>query len=516
MSITAASVLKKVAAAVVPDKKAWKTVGGIVLGVLIVILMPIAAVIGLFQGTLEIDTERLQEMVLENLSAEAQEKLLAAEGTLLEIESAMTAAGFPARTDEAHALYLLALSAYADEPDFAARLAACFSEGQSDAELLETVNAEFGTALSAEEFAPLLQIIRSVQIDISGYVDPSTKNNLDLVQWAIAAEKAGWGYVWGTYGEVLSSAMLEAKLEQYPEELAEQEEFIREHWLHSRTADCAGLIKGYGWLNAETRELEYGTNGMPDLGSDDFYANATEKGSIDTIPELPGLAVWREGHIGIYVGNGEVIHASRTTVGVIRSRLADGDWTHWLEIPYISYLPDVSAVGGEAELRAALYEAIQNPYGVAGLMGNLYAESGLRPDNLQDTYEAALGYTDAAYTQAVDAGSYPDFASDRAGYGLAQWTTPERKAALLTLAKTRGTSVADAKLQAEFLCQELQDLFPAVLTALQNASSVSEASNAVLFHFEAPADQSEAVQSQRAAFGSAYYSRYAENGGAAP
>ena len=163
-----------------------------------------------------------------------------------------------------------------------------------------------------------------------------------------------------------------------------------------------------------------------------------------------------------------------------------------------------------------LIPSIQNPYGVAGLMGNLYAESGLRPDNLQDTYEAALGYTDAAYTQAVDAGSYPDFASDRAGYGLAQWTTPERKAALLTLAKTRGTSVADVKLQAEFLCQELQERFPAVLTALQNASSVSEASNAVLFHFEAPADQSEAVQAQRAAFGNAYYSRYAENGGAAP
>ena len=317
-------------------------------------------------------------------------------------------------------------------------------------------------------------------------------------------------------GVVLDRLTRYKRLEQYPEELAEQEEFIREHWLHGRTADCAGLIKGYGWLNAETRELEYGTNGMPDLGSDDFYANATEKGSIDTIPELPGLAVWREGHIGIYVCNEEVIHASRTTVGVIRSRLADGDWTHWLEIPYISYFTELPATANEAELWAALYEAIQNPYGVAGLMGNLYAESGLRPDNLQDTYEAALGYTDAAYTQAVDAGSYPDFASDHAGYGLAQWTTPERKAALLTLAKTRGTSVADVKLQAEFLCQELQERFPAVLTALQNASSVSEASNAVLFHFEAPADQSEAVQAQRAAFGNAYYSRYAENGGAAP
>lgn len=81
MSVTAASVLKKIAA-VVPDKKAWKTVGGIVLGTFIIIFMPIAAVIGLFQGTLEIDSERLQERVVENLSAEAREKLLAAEETL--------------------------------------------------------------------------------------------------------------------------------------------------------------------------------------------------------------------------------------------------------------------------------------------------------------------------------------------------------------------------------------------------------------------------------------------------
>ena len=44
--------------------------------------------------------------------------------------------------------------------------------------------------------------------------------------------------------------------------------------------------------------------------------------------------------------------------------------------------------------------------GAAGLMGNLYAESGLIPANLQNTYEKKLGYTDAAYTAAVDGGAY--------------------------------------------------------------------------------------------------------------
>lgn len=43
-----------------------------------------------------------------------------------------------------------------------------------------------------------------------------------------------------------------------------------------------------------------------------------------------------------------------------------------------------------------------SPAGVAGLMGNLYAESGLNPINLQNTYEKRLGLTDAEYTAAVD------------------------------------------------------------------------------------------------------------------
>ena len=66
-------------------------------------------------------------------------------------------------------------------------------------------------------------------------------------------------------------------------------------------------------------------------------------------------------------------------------------------------------------------------HGVAGLMGNLYAESALNPHNLQNTYEKKLGYTDDAYTAAVDSGDYANFVRDSAGYGLAQWTYWSRK-----------------------------------------------------------------------------------------
>ena len=77
---------------------------------------------------------------------------------------------------------------------------------------------------------------------------------------------------------------------------------------------------------------------MPDVGANTMYNSAVEKGTIETLPETPGLAVWHDGHIGIYIGNGEVVQAANTTAGVIRSQLGDTAWTHWLKIPYIEYV----------------------------------------------------------------------------------------------------------------------------------------------------------------------------------
>ena len=39
--------------------------------------------------------------------------------------------------------------------------------------------------------------------------------------------------------------------------------------------------------------------------------------------------------------------------------------------------------------------------GAAGVMGNLNAESALKANNLQNSYEKKLGYTDASYTLSL-------------------------------------------------------------------------------------------------------------------
>ena len=104
--------------------------------------------------------------------------------------------------------------------------------------------------------------------------------------------------------------------------------------------------------------------------------------------------------------------------------------------------PSTSGSTDEKTIWDYLLSKIGNEYGVAGLMGNLYAESCLRPNNFQNAYEMRLGYTDASYTVAVDNGSYTKLGADGAGYGLAQWTYHTRKKRYLPLRRARRSLLA--------------------------------------------------------------------------
>ena len=150
-----------------------------------------------------------------------------------------------------------------------------------------------------------------------------------------------------------------------------------------------------------------------------------------------------------------------------------------------------------------------NDYGVAGCMGNLFAESALKPNNLQNTYEKKLGYTDDEYVAAVDSGKYTNFVRDSAGFGLAQWTYWSRKQNLLNFAKSKNKSIGDLEMQLDFLWKELSESYKSVLNTLKTATSVLAASNDMLLKFERPANQGESVQKKRAEYGQKYYDKYA-------
>jgi hypothetical protein len=162
-------------------------------------------------------------------------------------------------------------------------------------------------------------------------------NNLDLVVYAKKALSEKWGYVWGTFGQLLTNELLQQKIAQYPSGVGDYESFIKNNWLNKKVSDCVGLIKGAYW--SESGNLKYDSN--TDVSADTMFNLAKIKGNMSDMPDMPGLCLWKAGHIGIYIGNGLVIEANSTLKGVIQTPLLGTGrtpWTNWLECPYIEYI----------------------------------------------------------------------------------------------------------------------------------------------------------------------------------
>lgn len=154
-----------------------------------------------------------------------------------------------------------------------------------------------------------------------------------------------------------------------------------------------------------------------------------------------------------------------------------------------------------------LYNFIGNEYGVAGLMGNLQAESGVIPYRLQGDFSSNY-YKSINYTNNVDSGaiSRSEFINDQQGYGLAQWTYFTRKDALYDMYVNGSySSIGDVRLAVDYLKYELQNSYPTVLSTLQNATSIREASDIVLHEFENPQHQEPEVERERARLSTIIY-----------
>ena len=149
---------QKGCAYIVTNPKALKKVVGIVIGVVVIIAMPIIALLGIFTGGVDLNIDRLQEMIVENQSS--------ASGVMTEIEEKMLSAGYShLNVKEAQAIYSLALFTRGSEEGFTDTLVGCFSEGQSDEDLIAKVNAAFGTNILASDFTSAVQKMRDEHIE---------------------------------------------------------------------------------------------------------------------------------------------------------------------------------------------------------------------------------------------------------------------------------------------------------------------------------------------------------------
>lgn len=110
-----------------------------------------------------------------------------------------------------------------------------------------------------------------------------------------------------------------------------------------RQWDCSGLIKGILWGYPENGK--YGSHGVSDQNANTIISHCLNVSS-DFSNIRSGEVVWINGHIGIYIGNGEVIEATpKWNNGVqisICANIRNGGeksrkWTKHGQLQYIEY-----------------------------------------------------------------------------------------------------------------------------------------------------------------------------------
>lgn len=172
------------------------------------------------------------------------------------------------------------------------------------------------------------------------------KTSAGLVKHAQRALKEKWWYVWGTYGSLLTEELLEMKAKQYPQYNGGANKELHRQHLGQTVSDCVGLIKGYCMWNEKRDRPIYTTN--LDYNTGMMYNAAAVKGPIGTIPDEPGICVYMQGHVGVYVGDGWVIECAGGR-GAVRTPLAGAGatrWTAWFRCPFIDYGPQEEEPAG--------------------------------------------------------------------------------------------------------------------------------------------------------------------------
>lgn len=179
--------------------------------------------------------------------------------------------------------------------------------------------------------------------------------NIELVEYAKKCLSLGEGsvYVYGAYGNKLTTSFCTTKYKQYPNinTYTRTEKYKKLCDSKHYGFDCVGLIKSFYWGGFGS--VKYKSSS--DLSANGMYNKATVKGNISTMnKEKIGLLVHMNGHIGIYIGNNEVIECTISTVfakqnhklgGVCKTKLSDRKWLHWLECPFITYVSNNTSKG---------------------------------------------------------------------------------------------------------------------------------------------------------------------------
>lgn len=194
-----------------------------------------------------------------------------------------------------------------------------------------------------------------------------SKTGQGLVEYAKA--QLGRPYWWGTFGQTANAGLLAAKRQQYPGYYTAGD-FPAQ--FGQKVHDCVGLIKGYLWCDAPDGEPIY--KAAQDVAVSGLFMACSESGSIDTMPDMPGVCVFMRdmSHVGVYIGDGYVVEATGHAKGVVKTKLAGRGWGLWGKPRWISY----EAAATPAQPAQSTTQATASTLTVTGLPLLRYGDKG--------------------------------------------------------------------------------------------------------------------------------------------
>ena len=168
-----------------------------------------------------------------------------------------------------------------------------------------------------------------------------------LAEYCKSVYAAGWVYWYGTYGRKCTESLYNSKKKQYPSHYTSGRTagYMRDIREGKWCADCVGMIKSFFWKDGDlTATPKYATNHCPDVSANGMIKLCTQTGKIGSIPDEPGLVVWKDGHIGVYIGGGNTIEMRGFDYDCVKRKVSAGPWTKWGRLPksMISYDGDQS------------------------------------------------------------------------------------------------------------------------------------------------------------------------------
>ena len=148
----------------------------------------------------------------------------------------------------------------------------------------------------------------------------------------IVKSNFGNPYWWDTCGQIADENLYREKKKIWSEYYRDTD-FVTQYG--KRVFDCSGLIKGYLW--AGEQEIDSIYKAIQDINSKELMNACDVLEDIKIIPEIPGILVFFEGHVGVYIGEGKVIEARGHSFGVVETNLKDRPWKKWGKLKWIVY-----------------------------------------------------------------------------------------------------------------------------------------------------------------------------------